>query len=239
MTIAADEDWYMRRDGRKKLSPHCPLAANDKCPRYFLSQRHAAAAGVAHLELSGQARARLEEAWATSDVFASVDLSVGTSFAPGGLLSGVEGFCPEVAARIFGLYCSSLAAFPDEDARRHCHKTLTDENAPRSDPRWTWMAVLPRHYTECLEFSTYGGGTGTARGGSNPGKRSLPSRLRFEVLHRDDFRCVYCGKTSSESPLHIDHKISVADGGPDSLENLVVACEECNLGKGAKSVHDR
>ena len=68
-------------------------------------------------------------------------------------------------------------------------------------------------------------------------KRSgLSPSVRFEVLKRDGFRCAYCGATPGEDALHVDHAVSVADGGSDTIENLVTACQTCNLGKGSTSV---
>lgn len=56
------------------------------------------------------------------------------------------------------------------------------------------------------------------------------------VFIRDGFRCVYCGATAKESRLECDHVISWADGGTNDPGNLVTACRECNIGKGAKKV---
>ena len=63
-------------------------------------------------------------------------------------------------------------------------------------------------------------------------KRSVSSKLRFEVLRRDGFKCAYCGIAASASELHVDHVVPVVDGGSDELANLVTACIDCNLGKG-------
>ncbi len=66
-------------------------------------------------------------------------------------------------------------------------------------------------------------------------KRSaLSLSVRFAVLQRDRFRCVYCGAVGVE--LHVDHRVSVADGGTDDPSNLATACIPCNLGKGRRSV---
>jgi len=63
-------------------------------------------------------------------------------------------------------------------------------------------------------------------------KRTVSSKLRFQVLRRDGFKCVYCGITASASELHVDHVIPVVDGGSDEPANLVTSCIDCNLGKG-------
>ncbi len=36
--------------------------------------------------------------------------------------------------------------------------------------------------------------------------------------------------------LHIDHLVPVARAGPTTLENLVTACQDCNLGKSASDL---
>lgn len=231
-TISADESWYLHRDARRQLAPHCPLAANEKCPRYYLSQKHAAAAGVATQVLSEAVRVWIEGEWAASDAFSALEQSVATWFGHDGSLRGVDGFCPEVTARIFGLYCSSLRSFPDVATERMRHKVLEENKVSKSDPRWNWHVIEPRHYAECVEYSVY---FDTRKGAGGAKKRTLAPSVRWAVLERDGRRCVYCGKTSNESPLHVDHKISVADGGTESLDNLVTACAECNLGKGSKS----
>jgi len=57
---------------------------------------------------------------------------------------------------------------------------------------------------------------------------------RFFVLQRDRFTCQYCGAKSPEFTLHIDHINPVSRGGTSEIDNLITACEPCNLGKGAK-----
>lgn len=56
-------------------------------------------------------------------------------------------------------------------------------------------------------------------------------RLRFEILKRDGYQCVYCGKNPTQCPLEVDHVVPEAEGGTDDPENLVTACQDCNRGK--------
>lgn len=69
-------------------------------------------------------------------------------------------------------------------------------------------------------------------------RRDAPLRagLRFDVLARDGFACRYCGRCAPEVRLHVDHVHPRSRGGSDELDNLVTACERCNLGKGAKVI---
>lgn len=68
--------------------------------------------------------------------------------------------------------------------------------------------------------------------------RNVSLSLRLQVLSRDNFRCVFCGKspaTNLETKLHIDHINPFSKGGRSMPENLQTLCEECNLGKSNKS----
>jgi hypothetical protein len=60
---------------------------------------------------------------------------------------------------------------------------------------------------------------------------TVSKRLRYEVLLRDGHRCRYCGATTTETRLVVDHVIPEALGGLSVPENLVAACEPCNSGK--------
>jgi hypothetical protein len=231
--MVADKEWYEQQNVRRALPAHCPLAANDKCPRYYVSLKHATMARVASCELASEAFARVEKNWEVADVFTSMDETAGTWFDKEGALSGISGYCPEVSARIFGLYCSSLKSFPDEEARRSVHKTLRREGAPDADPRWRWMIFEPMHYTSCHEYSVYVPALLSKKSNIRSRKGTLSPKLRFQVFDRDGFRCIYCGATAGDGPLHVDHKVPVAVGGTNEIENLATACERCNLGKGA------
>jgi hypothetical protein len=56
--------------------------------------------------------------------------------------------------------------------------------------------------------------------------------LRFAVLKRDRFTCVYCGGHPPNVELQVDHFHPASRGGADHIDNLVTACRECNAGKG-------
>lgn len=61
----------------------------------------------------------------------------------------------------------------------------------------------------------------------------LSKKLRFDVFKRDGFRCLYCGATPEKALLQCDHIHPVAHGGTNDIDNLVTACQPCNIGKGA------
>ena len=66
-------------------------------------------------------------------------------------------------------------------------------------------------------------------------KRPIPLKLRYDVLRRDSFRCVKCGRSPATShglKLHVDHISPEWSGGPAVMENLRALCDDCNLGRG-------
>lgn len=68
-------------------------------------------------------------------------------------------------------------------------------------------------------------------------RKPMSKKLRFEVFKRDGFTCSYCGASSPDAELHVDHIIPVSKGGSNDMENLATACADCNAGKGA-NFHD-
>lgn len=78
---------------------------------------------------------------------------------------------------------------------------------------------------------------------AKPERKPIGDRQRFRILHRCKHTCVYCGAKAGDPlpdgsvvKLHVDHRVSVKDGGTNADENLVAACAGCNLGKGRRSV---
>lgn len=70
-------------------------------------------------------------------------------------------------------------------------------------------------------------------------KATIPRRVRFEVLRRDNYTCRYCGASAPEVKLEVDHVIPEALGGKATPDNLVTACAPCNGGKASTSPSER
>lgn len=70
-------------------------------------------------------------------------------------------------------------------------------------------------------------------------RKSISPKLRFSVLERDGFMCRYCGRSPPDVILHCDHIVPVCEGGQNTIDNIVSACEPCNLGKGARTMRAR
>lgn len=67
-------------------------------------------------------------------------------------------------------------------------------------------------------------------------RRIMTDSLRYDVMKRDGFRCVLCGRSASEDgvKLHVDHIRPVSKGGKTEMSNLRTLCEQCNWGKSDK-----
>lgn len=80
--------------------------------------------------------------------------------------------------------------------------------------------------TRCAAHATEGVRVKSGRTGA-----PISKSVRFEVFKRDEFTCRYCGRSTPDVTLHVDHVLALANGGTDDMENLVTSCLECNLGK--------
>lgn len=67
----------------------------------------------------------------------------------------------------------------------------------------------------------------------------LRASLRYDVMKRDDFKCVICGASADDGvKLHVDHIKPISKGGKTEFDNLRTLCSECNLGKSDKYEDD-
>jgi 5-methylcytosine-specific restriction protein A len=62
-------------------------------------------------------------------------------------------------------------------------------------------------------------------------RKTISKKIRLLILERDGYKCCLCGRTAKETKLEVDHKVPVAKGGTDSLNNLWTLCIDCNRGK--------
>ena len=52
-------------------------------------------------------------------------------------------------------------------------------------------------------------------------------KIREAVLIRDGYICQWCGQDANT----VDHVIERSQGGSDSMDNLIAACNRCNYGR--------
>jgi len=63
--------------------------------------------------------------------------------------------------------------------------------------------------------------------------RSERKMTRYEIFHRDQHTCQYCGKMTHQ--LTLDHVMPKHRGGPHTWENVVSACPQCNRHKAGRT----
>ncbi len=227
----ANFDWYSSESTRANLPPRCPFASIDHCPKYFESLS-VLDQGEITASLNTDDTSRLKEKWKNWRSPTMEQSSTWAKSARG--IMYVSNICPDIGFDIFGHFAAAFHWYGDEIDWDLAQKRLSKSKADAGDPRWKWATVFPEHYTECRLYSILSVLTVGPR--SNRVTRTrIPSSLRFTVLTRDAYTCVYCGKKAQEARLEVDHRVSEAEGGKTTLENLVTACSDCNKGKGIRS----
>lgn len=67
-------------------------------------------------------------------------------------------------------------------------------------------------------------------------KPPTPAKYAFlGIYERDGRRCQYCGEMVPYSKAQQEHVIPRSQGGKRTWENIVAACEECNIRKGPRT----
>jgi 5-methylcytosine-specific restriction enzyme A len=66
--------------------------------------------------------------------------------------------------------------------------------------------------------------------------RHIAASIRVDILSRDGYKCVFCGRNSQETSLEIDHIFPFSQGGSNKPDNLQTLCIDCNRGKGARKL---
>lgn len=118
--------------------------------------------------------------------------------------------------------------FPDGRTRSRSCETKEQAEVAVRELRKQYLSELGYHYNGHTEYWY------ADRQPGRESRRDIGPKTRFDVLTRDAYRCQYCGAPAPEVRLHVDHIIPVIDGGSDDMDNLVTACQDCNLGKGRR-----
>jgi len=228
-----DFNWYASQSAKAKLPPRCPIAKAELCPRYYASRWILGEDNIT-TKISADDKKRLDKKW---ESFASVVNEEEASISRAdGKLCDISNFCPEVCADTFGIFVSFLSWHTDEIDSGFAQKRLAAEGVDISDPRWHYRSFTPRHYTECREYSIFAEMSSGKKTKVKTYRLGLSPKVRWQVIARDSFTCQYCGRRPPDVCLEVDHKISVAKGGTNEIENLITACSECNGGKGSENL---
>lgn len=113
---------------------------------------------------------------------------------------------------------------------------------PHADPaarrayyrEWKRRNAAKRFYSKCLAAARHANERAAAAG--VPGVLSSADVKGVLLIGR----CLYCERTTAElesagTVLGIDHVVSMSDGGPNTLDNIVPCCHSCNRKKHRKT----
>ena len=65
-------------------------------------------------------------------------------------------------------------------------------------------------------------------------RAEMTLKLRYQIMKRDNFQCVMCGRRPPNVELCVDHIKPVCKGGLSIESNLRTLCKDCNSGKGGE-----
>lgn len=150
-TVIPDLDWYLEKSKTQGISPRCPHATSDSCPRFYQSLSLLGNAGSTKIDKEEDDR--LIEKWKKSDLWPKTKeqaTSISGSDNNNDLFSN---YCPEVAFESFGYFASVLARYTDEIDRDYAHERLEKTESVENDWRWNWAHIQPQHYSECPLYS--------------------------------------------------------------------------------------
>lgn len=159
-------EWYLAISAQKDLSPRCPFATAQRCPRFFQGLVLLGDAGFTKIDPTEQKT--LLEKWRKSDLWPVTGEQATSTFSAGAQPYDYSQFCPEVAFQSFGLFATNLVRYADKLDRELAHDKLLKEDTKRDDWRWTWWMIEPQHYSECPLYSPLAHDASKLRNGPAP-----------------------------------------------------------------------
>jgi 5-methylcytosine-specific restriction endonuclease McrA len=115
---------------------------------------------------------------------------------------------------------------------------IRKEGEPNRDGT-LYRVLIPEEIEACREFRT-------ERTATEPKPKVIAADIdhynirenRAKIFERDDYKCRYCEKQLTRFTATLDHVRAVAEGGDNSLDNLMTACLNCNSRKNHRFVGD-
>jgi 5-methylcytosine-specific restriction endonuclease McrA len=153
-----------------------------------------------------------------------------------------------VAAKhvINGAYCGIIKSSTGLELWRCAHGHKSKASKPRgrrsrfaTDPS---IAMARRCADKQLSenYAYYSSQANKQSGGVRHKRQKLKNSSYepiYDTLKCFKFQCAYCGRPNlTNETTHQDHVVPLNVGGANSSENMLPACNDCNLSKGTKSV---
>lgn len=187
MPFEPDRNWYTDQSKKKGITPRCPFAAIERCPRYYFSLSLMGSEGFS-TPIEASTDARVKEKWQRSDLWPATDeQSPMIEGSPG--KKDFTKFCPEVIYDRFGLFAENLWSYADE-----LDRSILSAHDGSCLPNWQyrWESLTPLHYSDCNLYSLLREnphGPNNALPRERPKhkagrKRATPSKEEFDIDKR-------------------------------------------------------
>lgn len=222
------KEQYYKISKENKLPKRCPLIGY--CERYansifYLSELNLyGTKGLEFIDIL------LEEGLVPDDYSKNEIKQIGApfNFYKTKETSKMENSCPEVSLFLNQWIFGFIPKKPIVDG---FWDDLWKENQFGYDGKFQVQRI--GHFSECSEFAK---SISSKKKTRTDRRTPISKQLRFEIFKRDNFTCFYCNRNKDDDKikLTIDHKVPVAEGGSDDIENLITSCEDCNSGKSNK-----
>lgn len=144
-------EWYLERSKTNGLSPRCPFATVESCPRFYQSLSLLGEAGST--KISEKHDKKLLKKWKKSPLWPVTDEQATSISGPDDGDKHFSKFCPEVSYERFGYFASGLYSYADEIDRENAHRKLPQLKVHQNDWRWYWANIEALHYSECPYYS--------------------------------------------------------------------------------------
>ena len=109
-----------------------------------------------------------------------------------------------------------------------CYTSPQGRNAYRKEADYTYKEFFDLYNATKQEMQW----RQTRQGNAEYERSKMNSSIRYDILKRDRFKCVICGRSAKDGvKLHVDHIIPVSKGGKTEYSNLRTLCDACNFGK--------
>src|SRR5450631_3123171 len=127
-TETPNADWYLRVSNERGVTPRCPFAAVERCPRYYQSLSLLGEAGSTKMPTDEDER--LKAFWEKSELWPRTAEQASSISSSDGKWLSLSQFCPEVMHERFGFFAKGLGNYVDDLDRGYAYEQLEKEGVP-------------------------------------------------------------------------------------------------------------
>jgi hypothetical protein len=144
-------EWYLHLSKERSVTPRCPFATVERCPRYYQSLSLLGEAGSTKIQ--AEEDERLKAFWEKSDLWPRTGEHATSIFSNHEKWLSLSEFCPQVIHERFGVFAKGLGNYFDEIDTGIAYARLEKEAVPITHWQWQWEWLKPLHFTECPLYS--------------------------------------------------------------------------------------